>query len=178
MKCYEEQMSICKLCHQIITLGAEDSDDDFERDENAEEKTEQSILSESCNSYTLSLEYNKAEEPSLKMYSQKKSHLTMKSMNIGRQKNIITRLMKEFYQSHPRVAIDVQDSQHFIPFINKMFVEIATNIRQAQDPLSMHLPDFILKNLLKKIKLVDYFEPSLLSPKMSYAIAKRNIFKF
>lgn len=190
MKCYDEQLAICKLCHQILTLGPDDSDDDFERDENFEENTERSILLESvnmsmisypvaaCNSYTPRLEYKKAEEPSPRMYSQKKSHLTVKPMNIGRLKNIITHLMKQFYQSHPWVAIDVQDSKHFVPFIEKILDDIDTNIRQAQDPLSMHLPEFILENLLKKIKLVDYFEPSLLTPKKSYAIAKRNIFKF
>ena len=166
-----------------------DSDDDFERYQDDEENTEQSVLlaqfnmsiislpvAVACSSNTPRLEYKKTEQPSPEFCSQKKSHLTVKPMNRSRLKNIIKRLLKEFYQSHSRVAIDAKDSRRFIPFINKIFDDIDTNIEQAQDALSTHLPEFILENLLKKIKLVDYFEPSLLTPKRSYVIAKRNLF--
>lgn len=183
MKCFDELMGICKLCHQLFNIGLDDSDDDFEPDD--EEHVEQSVLlapinmnlfsfPAACSSNISKLEDQQTEPK----YRPPKSYLTVKHMNKSRLKSIIVLLMKDFYQSSPRVAVDAQEPGQFLPFIKDIYEDIDPDLRQALDSMSTALPDRVLKSILKKIKLDDYFEQDLLTSKRSNVIAKRKDFRF
>ena len=178
MKCCHELLGTCKLCHHLLNIGFEFSEDEFEPEDGDENLSERRI---SLAANKFSLVHSKIHELKNKMTESNPvpSKVTMKKFTIvnmkkSRLQTIIESLLRDFYQSSLSVHANPKDMEPFLLTFDIHFEEYNAHFIEEEGLLSTDLPMFILENLLKQIQLAHYFEESLLaSTNYRYTIAKR-----